>query len=509
MSEVVVFAGPCLPLRPDGEWRRLLECVQVRPPAQRGDMLAALVDRPRTLVLLDGYYYSKPAVSHKEILYALDAGVRVVGASSMGALRAAEMEPFGMIGVGEVFEDYRDGTLEGDDEVAILHLPESYGYQALTVALVELRYSVARLVERRRIDAAAAQRLIQAVKQLPFSRRRKEVVSKLAIEYLGEAASALDQELAENSLKRQDAQQAVRLALDGYTAASTRVHAPTEPFNQFRQLYFRRSTDCGTNSTTYMEAWMAAQVAHPYADQFVRRIRRRFLLASVSQSCGLLTAPRRVAEIGRHVAAQLEANGNHLPEPEYLEEARQEAAAELARATFASAGENAEGAEERALAELAGRLGLPRRHAEERLLELLSRDPESISPWHLARSFLRAPASISARRAAAAAKGVYICFRDRFGSDPIATAELLALAAELWRVSPAQVGIRALQLGLFGIEGPAFRNTLERFVPAERLPQPINDYPSCRVALAAASLDIEAIPESLAHGLGESGRFST
>ena len=50
-----------------------------------------------------------PAVWHKEILWAIGQGVHVFGAASMGALRAAELAPFGMRGVGRIFEAYRDG----------------------------------------------------------------------------------------------------------------------------------------------------------------------------------------------------------------------------------------------------------------------------------------------------------------------------------------------------------------------------------------------------------------
>jgi hypothetical protein len=39
----------------------------------------------------------------------------------MGALRAAELHTFGMVGVGRVFEGYRDGVYEDDDEVAVVH----------------------------------------------------------------------------------------------------------------------------------------------------------------------------------------------------------------------------------------------------------------------------------------------------------------------------------------------------------------------------------------------------
>jgi hypothetical protein len=66
-------------------------------------------------------------------------GVHVFGSASMGALRAAELHPFGMRGVGRIFEVYRDGELEDDDEVAVIHGPRETGYVALSEAMVNIR----------------------------------------------------------------------------------------------------------------------------------------------------------------------------------------------------------------------------------------------------------------------------------------------------------------------------------------------------------------------------------
>jgi hypothetical protein len=73
----------------------------------------------------------------------LAAGIPVYGAASMGALRAAELAQFGMVGVGRIFEAYRDGVLEpfdepfeDDDEVAVLHGPPELGHRAMSEALV-------------------------------------------------------------------------------------------------------------------------------------------------------------------------------------------------------------------------------------------------------------------------------------------------------------------------------------------------------------------------------------
>ncbi|HEY0195542.1 MAG TPA: TfuA domain-containing protein, partial [Kofleriaceae bacterium] len=91
-----------------------------------------------------GYFERMAAVWHKELLRALERGIEVWGASSMGALRAAELAPFGMRGVGSIYRAFARGTLTADDEVAVAHLPAEYGYRATSDALVNLRDGLAR-----------------------------------------------------------------------------------------------------------------------------------------------------------------------------------------------------------------------------------------------------------------------------------------------------------------------------------------------------------------------------
>jgi hypothetical protein len=62
----------------------------------------------------------------------------------MGALRAAELHSFGMIGVGSIFEGYRDGTLTDDDEVTVVHSDAEGGYRPLSTAMVDMRATLAR-----------------------------------------------------------------------------------------------------------------------------------------------------------------------------------------------------------------------------------------------------------------------------------------------------------------------------------------------------------------------------
>ena len=134
-ADVVVFLGPTLGR---DEARALLDA-DYRPPAAQGDVYRAARAGARAIAIIDGVFERSPAVWHKEVLWALSEGVHVWGASSMGALRAAELHGFGMVGVGEVFRAYRDGSLDADDAVAVAHSTAEHGWRSLSVALVDTR----------------------------------------------------------------------------------------------------------------------------------------------------------------------------------------------------------------------------------------------------------------------------------------------------------------------------------------------------------------------------------
>lgn len=147
-----VFLGPSLPLT---EAQEICDAVYL-PPIQQGDLLQALGDHaPEMVLIVDGYFEQVPAVWHKEILWALRQGVTVAGAASMGALRAAELRQFGMIGLGKIFEAYRCGCFapfegelfEDDDEVAVVHGPAELDYVG-SLAMVDLRATLAAAEEK-------------------------------------------------------------------------------------------------------------------------------------------------------------------------------------------------------------------------------------------------------------------------------------------------------------------------------------------------------------------------
>ena len=177
MNELVVFAGPTIDA---GHVRDMLHGTgTVLGPARQGDVMRACRLGARLIAIIDGYFQSVPAVWHKEILWALSRGIAVIGASSMGALRAAELCDSGMVGYGKVFEDFRSGKLNDDDEVAVIHAPAELDYAPLSDAMVDIRAAVELAVSRGVLDISEARTVLRTAKACHFKRR-----------YLSETVSA-------------------------------------------------------------------------------------------------------------------------------------------------------------------------------------------------------------------------------------------------------------------------------------------------------------------------------
>jgi hypothetical protein len=164
---VYVFIGPTISPK-----EALIELkAEYLPPASEGDVYRAVQKQPIAIGIIDGYFQSVPAVRHKEILWAMSRGVHVFGSASMGALRAAELAVFGMEGVGAVFESYRDGILEDDDEVAIAHGPAETGFVALSEAMVNIRQTLRKAEEVGVLSGQLRAELVTIGKQLFYPYR--------------------------------------------------------------------------------------------------------------------------------------------------------------------------------------------------------------------------------------------------------------------------------------------------------------------------------------------------
>jgi hypothetical protein len=201
-GQIVIFTGPSLH---PSKAEPLLEATYL-PPIRRGDLTRLLAAKPRIVGIIDGEFYQSLAVTPKEVLALLEAGVAVYGAASMGALRAVELHCHGMIGVGTVFRLFRRGVLDADDEVALAYSEETY--QALSEPLINTRYALRAAVRRGILIRAEVAEIVSVIKSFYFPERTRQLVLLIARKVAGrERANKLGDFLATEApdVKNRDA----------------------------------------------------------------------------------------------------------------------------------------------------------------------------------------------------------------------------------------------------------------------------------------------------------------
>jgi len=203
-APILVFLGPTLRL---GEAQLALDAIYLQPAAQGDILLAAHAFRPRAMVLIDGQFEDRPAVRHKEILWAMAQGIVMIGAASMGALRAAELNDFGMIGVGLIYRWYRRWRLAPDDAVAVHSGPPELGFVPLTDSLVDLQRSFSALMRGKLITPAERDELTATARGLNFRDRTLAAVLDRA-DWPAERVQQIRHEMV--GQKRRDALAALR-----------------------------------------------------------------------------------------------------------------------------------------------------------------------------------------------------------------------------------------------------------------------------------------------------------
>jgi hypothetical protein len=242
-----LFAGPSLPdaaeLPADNE-------IRILPPVAGRDLLRLPLRTGDVVGIVDGYFHQTHAVRHKEILAVLAGGVQVFGGASIGALRAAELDSFGMRGIGGIYADYRDGVLTADDEVALSHSTADSGYRPLSVPLVNIRATLAQAQRHGLLDAACRQMLIDELATLPYWRRTYRQLSEIAgrIGLPDTAVRALDWFCTECPVNRKRAD--ALAVLDAVRTAPLEPHTPRFDLSR----------------TTFLRTWEFRAATTPTAD---------------------------------------------------------------------------------------------------------------------------------------------------------------------------------------------------------------------------------------------------
>ncbi len=205
----------------------ILPGARFAPPIQRGDILSDIDDRVSSILILDGLFHQALSVSPSEIMDALRRGISVFGASSMGALRAAELEPYGMVGVGEVFEHIRNADAFRDDFLGQVFVDGWPQIQEASVTYVEFEINLKLLLRRRRISretyaylSALYAELHYAERNLPTLAARVRSERRNPEQILNAATCALSKMTRP---KHRDARKAMRI-VSRYRDQATRLN---------------------------------------------------------------------------------------------------------------------------------------------------------------------------------------------------------------------------------------------------------------------------------------------
>jgi len=297
--DAIVFLGPSLTVR---EASTLLPGATVLPPAKKGDVLRALKSQPRAIALIDGVFESQPSVWHQELRVALSEGIALFGASSMGALRAVELSPFGMIGVGAVYRAYAEGRLVDDADVALLHADAEHDHRPLTLPLVNVVSQAEAALEARVLDRRTARALVQAARAIHSKERRWPVIlDALAWPKNKRDAFEVFRRAHPSDIKADDARACLRAVREFCATQAAPMPVPLE-----------------TLSTWTRREWIEAQGKPPSNDG--RDGMRTLVIAAQARRLGLTPDPERVMH---HEAAcpSLDAGlRRHLAEAIALEE---------------------------------------------------------------------------------------------------------------------------------------------------------------------------------------------
>ena len=189
-----MFVGPTL----NGSASLVEESgVKLLPPVKRGDVERLVsTRRPGVVAIVDGQFHQCLAVGHAEIRLALAKGWQVWGLSSMGAIRACEMQHLGVRGYGEVYDWFcRDEDFR-DDEVALTHVPSS-PYIALSEPLIHIRAWLQELVKRGVLSAGQQKRLLKQLMSMWYGDRTLASARAMVLSVIPQFAREVDATLAE------------------------------------------------------------------------------------------------------------------------------------------------------------------------------------------------------------------------------------------------------------------------------------------------------------------------
>lgn len=179
MNKPIVYLGPTLNRE---EASKILDA-DYRDPAKKGDFLrlSHTSDEKKYVGFIDGVFLHDYPPSPIEVYHlATRKNIELIGASSLGALRAVELEKFGMKGIGKIFQLFKNGILNADDEVAVTFVRDKNILQS--EALIDIRFNLFLAYKKGIITKQTKKRFVKTAKNTYFPFRNYEDIARLTEE---------------------------------------------------------------------------------------------------------------------------------------------------------------------------------------------------------------------------------------------------------------------------------------------------------------------------------------
>jgi TfuA protein len=222
----IIFIGPSLN---HDKARRIFQA-DYRAPAKKGDLMMLLTsysnstEEPNStnfVGLVDGLFlqdYPPPPIEVYQLLS--NKNFHVVGGASIGALRAIELEKFGMVGIGKIFELFRNGATDADDEVAVT-FQQGAGEDIQSEAMIDIRFNLFVACRKQIITDRVKRAIAKTAKSIYFPYRNYTHVleqTRLDFPELSTQLDSFSAYINENrlSLKEHDAIKVVEYIKNAY-----------------------------------------------------------------------------------------------------------------------------------------------------------------------------------------------------------------------------------------------------------------------------------------------------
>jgi len=234
--KILIFAGPTISAQ---EILPHLDAIVLPPPAQ-GDILSSLdTYRPQAMGIIDTAFPRSAWVS--EVHYALRSGVAVYGAGAQGALRAVELQAYGMKGCGRVYADFASGKVSEDAAVLTWHTERDGRLVKVSESQVNVMATLHAAQNQGLLDQSAFHRAVQRSGQLHWQERTWDRI--LCPEFFSgvEAYEKMRQWLQDNpvDVQKEDAIALVQTIAADREELRHRIYTPADRSGMLNILYQR------------------------------------------------------------------------------------------------------------------------------------------------------------------------------------------------------------------------------------------------------------------------------